>query len=141
VAFVTLAQGQDPSGATESLAEHSPLAQPSADTLVYYMGRKDATNIAKQLINGGTQHNRDTPVHILESVSTQNERHWSSTLGQLANGEAESWFNTASPALIMVGEALRQKAEVPTEELQCSGSEFDDGLKYGLILTNGRRSA
>jgi uroporphyrin-III C-methyltransferase len=141
VAFVTLAQGQDPSGAAASLAEHSPLAQPSADTLVYYMGRKDATNIAKQLINGGTQHNRDTPVHILEAVSTQNERHWSSTLGQVANGQAENWFNTASPALIMVGEALRQKAEVPTRELQGSRSEFNNGLNDSLILTNSRRSA
>ena len=145
VAFVTLAQGQDHSGATESLAEHSPLAQPSADTLVYYMGRKDAANIAKQLINSGihhgTTHNSETPVHILEAVSTQNERHWSSTLGQLANGEAENWFNTASPAVIMVGEALRQKAEAPTKALQGSRSEFDDGLKDSVILTNGRRSA
>ena len=145
VAFVTLAQGEDHSGATESLAEHSPLAQPSADTLVYYMGRKDAVSIAKQLIDGGihysTPHNSETPVHILEAVSTQNERHWSSSLGQLANGQAENWFNAASPALIMVGEALRQKAEAPTKELQGSRSEFDDGLKYGLILTNGRRSA
>jgi uroporphyrin-III C-methyltransferase len=145
VAFVTLAQGEDHSGATELLAEHSPLAQPSADTLVYYMGRKDAVSIAKQLIDGGihhsTPHNSETPVHILEAVSTQNERHWSSSLGQLANGQAENWFNAASPALIMVGEALRQKVEAPTKELQCSGSEFDDGLKDSLILTNSRRSA
>jgi uroporphyrin-III C-methyltransferase len=141
VAFVTLAQGQDPSGAAASLAEHSPLAQPNADTLVYYMGRKDAANIAQQLIGSGTPHNSETPVHILEAVSTQNERHWSSSLGQLANGQAENWFNAASPALIMVGEALRQKAEAPTEELQCSGSEFDNGLKDGFILANGRRSA
>lgn len=145
VAFVTLAQGQDHSGVTESLAEHSPLAQPNADTLVYYMGRKDAVNIAKQLIDGGihrgTPHDSETPVHILEAVSTQNERHWSSTLGQLANGQAENWFNAASPALIMVGEALRQKVEAPTEELQCSGSEFDNGLEDGIILANGRRSA
>ena len=145
VAFVTLAQGQDHSGATESLADHSPLAQPSADTLVYYMGRKDAANIAKQLIDSGihhgTPHNSETPVHILEAVSTQNERHWSSTLGQLANGQAENWFNAASPALIMVGEALRQKVEAPTKELQCSGPEFNNGLKDSLILTNGWRSA
>jgi uroporphyrin-III C-methyltransferase len=141
VAFVTLAQGQDPSGATASLTEHSPLAQPNADTLVYYMGRKDAANIAKQLIDGGTPHNSETPVHILEAVSTQNERHWLSSLGQLANGQAENWFNAASPALIMVGEALRQKAEAPTKELQGSRSEFDNGLKDGFILANGRRSA
>jgi uroporphyrin-III C-methyltransferase len=145
VAFVTLAQGQEHSDTATSLAERSPLAQPSADTLVYYMGRKDAVSIAKQLIEGGIHHgtpqNSETPVHILEAVSTQNERHWSSTLGQLANGEAENWYNTASPALIMIGEALRQKAELPTRELQCSGSEFNNGLKDSLILTNGRRSS
>jgi uroporphyrin-III C-methyltransferase len=145
VAFVTLAQGQDHSGTTASLAGRSPLAQPNADTLVYYMGRKDAANIAKQLIDGGihhgTPHHSETPVHILEAVSTKNERHWSSTLGQLAHGQAENWFNAASPALIMVGEALRQKAVVPTEELQGSGSEFNNGLEDSLILTNSRRSA
>jgi uroporphyrin-III C-methyltransferase len=141
VAFVTVAQGQDLSGTTASLVDHAPVAQPNADTLVYYMGRKDAANIAKQLIDGGTLHNSETPVHILEAVSTQNERHWSSTLGQLANGQAENWFNAASPALIMVGEALRQKVEAPTEELQGSSSEFNDGLKDSVILTNGRRSA
>ena len=141
VAFVTLAQGQEHSGANVTLVDHASLAQPNADTLVYYMGRKDAANIAKQLIDSRTPHNIETPVHILEAVSTQNERHWSSTLGQLANGEAENWFNTASPALIMVGEALRQKAETPIKELQDSRSEFNNGLKDSLILTNGRRSA
>ena len=116
VAFVTLAQANEAqensaSGAEEkSENQHQPLRHPNADTLVYYMGRKDASNIAKQLINGDSQHTRDTPVHILEAVSTKNERHWSSTLGELANGKANDWFDSASPALIMVGEALRDEA-------------------------------
>jgi uroporphyrin-III C-methyltransferase len=137
VAFVTVAQGQDQ---TTSLTTSSPLAQPNADTLVYYMGRKDAANIAQQLIAGTAHHNAATPVHILEAVSTKNERHWSSTLGELANGQASAWFNTTSPALIMIGEALRQKTET-SDLLQSSASELDDGLQNSLIFTDSRRSA
>jgi uroporphyrin-III C-methyltransferase len=119
VAFVTLAQANE---VTEDIAsdiernQNAPLQNPSADTLVYYMGRKDASNIAKQLIEGNSQHTSQTPVHILEAVSTKNEHHWSSTLGKLAIGKANDWFDSASPALIMVGEALREKQQA--RELQ-----------------------
>ena len=137
VAFVTLAQG------TENLAKNEkqqqPIQNPQADTLVYYMGRKDAENIAKQLIENSSIHTSETPVHILEAVSTQNERHWSSTLGELANGRANDWFDSASPALIMVGEALREKEQ--EIELQSSSTKTNDGLQDGLILTDSRRSA
>lgn len=105
VAFVTLAQG------TENLAENGEqqrIQNPQADTLVYYMGRKDAVNIAKQLIENSAIHTSETPVHILEAVSTKNERHWSSVLGQLADGKANDWFDSSSPALIMVGNALKK---------------------------------
>lgn len=141
VAFVTVAQGQDLGGDNPSKSEHAPLAQPNADTLVYYMGRKDATSIAKQLIEGDTKHDDMTPVHILEAVSTKNERHWSSTLAQLANGEANDWFNAASPALIMIGEALRQKPRVLPSKLDGFCSVLNDGLQNSLVLTNRRRSA
>jgi uroporphyrin-III C-methyltransferase len=140
VAFVTLAQG------TENLAEskdQQPIQNPQADTLVYYMGRKDAANIAKQLIENSLNHTCDTPVHILEAVSTRNERHWSSTLEELANGKANDWFDSASPALIMVGEALREQRQenLQITDLQGSGSKIDDSLQDSLILTNGLRSA
>jgi uroporphyrin-III C-methyltransferase len=102
VAFVTLAQ------AVESAGESKPLANPTADTLVYYMGRKDAARIAQQLIEHSPNHGVDTPVQILEAVSTSRERQWSSTLSELAAGKADQWFDISSPALIMVGEALRE---------------------------------
>jgi uroporphyrin-III C-methyltransferase len=116
VAFITLAQGQDHTNPTEVNGKLtsdpiSPIQNPNADTLVYYMGRKDASNIAKQLIANTSRHSNETPVHILEAVSTKNERHWSSTLGKLASGKANDWFDSASPALIMVGEALREKQQ------------------------------
>lgn len=109
VAFVTLAQG------AENLPEAnstSPIANPNADTLVYYMGRKDAARIALQLIEqnqqGLNKHKPDTPVQILEAVSTPRERQWSSTLSELAAGKADTWFDSSSPALIMIGQALRE---------------------------------
>ena len=101
VAFITLAQG------AENLAPGQPLSNPSADTLVYYMGRKDAARIAQQLIEQSPNQHSNTPVQILEAVSTARERLWTSTLEELAAGKADQWFDSASPALIMIGEALR----------------------------------
>jgi uroporphyrin-III C-methyltransferase len=106
VAFITLAQATESGG--ESKAEIAqPISNPSADTLVYYMGRKDCAKIAQQLITQSVNHTGNTPVHILEAVSTARERLWSSTLQALAAGKADQWFDSSSPALIMVGEALR----------------------------------
>ena len=102
VAFVTLAQ------ATENPGTGQPLANPSADTLVSYMGRKDAAHIAQKLIEQSPNYGANTPVQILESVSTPRERQWSSTLSELAAGKADQWFDSSSPALIMIGEALRE---------------------------------
>jgi uroporphyrin-III C-methyltransferase len=131
VAFVTLAQG------AENVAPGQPLANPSADTLVYYMGRKDAARIAQQLIDKSPNHDAQTPVQILEAVSTSNERQWSSSLEELALGKADSWFDSNSPALIMVGEALR-KTET---QLERSSTEVDNGLQDRQILADSRRSA
>lgn len=153
VAFVTLAQANEDTenivvGAEEKTSNsHQPIRHPNADTLVYYMGRKDASKIAKQLINGNSQHTSETPVHILEAVSTQNERHWSSTLSELANGKANDWFDSASPALIMVGEALREKQQTSDHTnqkisaLNSFSSKVNDGLQDGVIFTDSRRSA
>ena len=118
-----------------------PLAQANADTLVYYMGRKDCAMIAKQLIDSNTQHHSQTPVRILEAVSTQHERHWLGTLGQLACDQAKDWFKTTSPALIMIGEALREKSILPTEELEGPSSKIDNSLQDGFIFANSRRRA
>jgi uroporphyrin-III C-methyltransferase len=124
VAFVTLAQANDTS--QESL----PVQSPTADTLIYYMGRKYAIKIAMDLIESGNKR-PDTPVHILEAVSTSRERHFYLTLGELANGEATPWFNPDSPAMIMIGDALAQRAI----------SKFDNRLQNSSIFTNSRRYA
>jgi len=131
VAFVTLAQG------SENLTLDQSISKPTADTLVYYMGRKDAVKIAQQLIVLGKTdgiHHKNTPVKILEAVSTPRERLWKSTLQELAEGRADDWFDTGSPALIMIGEAVRDKSER-------SSTKIDNSLQYSQILTTGRRRA
>jgi uroporphyrin-III C-methyltransferase len=149
VAFVTLAQAAD--GHAQEAAQRSvkphPISSPSADTLVYYMGRKDAAKIAEQLINNSANqrvsaHNSNTPVHILEAVSTPRERQWSSTLGELAQGKADLWFDSNLPALIMVGEALRNEtSQTKTANSDGSSPEIDDRLQNTQILANGARRA
>jgi uroporphyrin-III C-methyltransferase len=134
VAFITLAQG------AENLSPGQPISNPSADTLVYYMGRKDAARIAQQLIEQSFNQSGNTPVQILESVSTPRERLWTSTLQELAAGKADQWFDTRSPALIMIGEALRSKAQA-SENLESSSPEIDYGLQDSRVLTNSRRRA
>jgi len=154
VAFVTLAQANETENSINGDAQKNttkPLQNPRADTLVYYMGRKDATKIAKKLIESNSQHTNQTPVHILEAVSTKNERHWSSTLGELANGKANEWFDSASPALIMIGEALREHQQTTqqatkqtarlTHKLESTSAKINDGLQDGRIFADSRRCA
>ena len=144
VAFITLAQATEntnPNNIAQSAQAISvPIAQPSADTLVYYMGRKDAAKIAQQLIAQSPNQTATTPVHILEAVSTARERLWSSTLGELVIGKADNWFDSNSPALIMIGEALRN-ANTKEVNLEGSSSEIDNSLQDSEILADSRRRA
>ena len=134
VAFVTLAQATE---GTQQSISNQPITNPSADTLVYYMGRKDAATIAEQLIEQKSPHHANTPVQILEAVSTPRERLWSSTLRELASGKADSWFDSSSPALIMVGEALRASES----ESEGSSPKINDGLQDSQVFPNSRRRA
>jgi len=118
VAFITLAQATE---GAENASTNQPISNPSADTLVYYMGRKDAAKIAQQLIEHSPNQTANTPVQILEAVSTPRERLWSSTLQELATGAADHWFDTSSPALIKIGKALQNT------NLDSSKSELDNG--------------
>ena len=133
VAFVTLAQASEDG----KINQEQPIQNPSADTLVYYMGRKDAAQIAKQLLEASPNHRGDTPVHILEAVSTSKERHWESNLLALAEGKADHWFDPSSPALILIGQALQTNQNV----LKGSSSKVDDGLQNSLVFSNSRRRA
>jgi len=140
VAFVTLAQATDGTQAEQGQEIQQPISNPSADTLVYYMGRKDAAKIAQQLIKRSPNQRTDTPVLILEAVSTERERLWSSTLGELAQGKADDWFDSSSPALIMVGSALKDKTQT-NKTLESLSPEINNSLQDTQVLTNSRRRA
>ena len=140
VAFVTLAQATDGTQDDQDQEIQQPVSNPSADTLIYYMGRKDAAKIAQRLIEQSPNQRIDTPVHILEAVSTERERLWSSTLGELAQGKADGWFDTSSPALIMVGAALKDKTQT-NETLESLSPEINNSLQDTQVLTNSRRRA
>ena len=134
VAFVTLAQGD------EIAIKGQPMSHPNADTLVYYMGRRDAVKIATQLIDQATHHTPDTTVHILEAVSTPRERRWSGTLGTLAQGAAAAWFDSSSPVLIMIGNALKN-TDHKREQSNMFDTKVNDSLQDGVIFTHSRRCA
>ena len=148
VAFITQAQASNV--VTDSAGQIAPTASlpnahATADTLVYYMGRKDAVSIAQELIAQGRPMN--TPVHLLESVSTPRERIYTTTLAELADNRTESWFNSNSPLLIMIGEALRNRQESQAQiqaadvVLNCSATEIDNGLQDLRVFADSRRSA
>jgi len=84
--------------------------QVNADSLVFYMGRDSAPEIAQQLIDAGRS--AATPVAIVEACSTPRERTLTLTLEALAMGEAQQWLDPAQPSLLMIGEAFAERAAI-----------------------------
>src|ERR1700733_12506775 len=82
--------------------------QASADSLVFYMGRDSAPDIAQQLIDAGRP--ASTPVAIVEACSTERERSLTLTLGEMAMGKAQDWLDASQPSLLMIGEAFAERS-------------------------------
>jgi uroporphyrin-III C-methyltransferase len=89
--------------------------QASADSLVFYMGRDSAPEIAQQLLDSGRA--AATPVAIVEACSTERERSLTLTLGEMANGEAQDWLDASQPSLLMIGEAFAERSSRVSTEL------------------------
>ncbi|MGO4280089.1 MULTISPECIES: uroporphyrinogen-III C-methyltransferase [Cupriavidus] len=85
-----------------------------ADTIVYYMGRDQAANIAAQLIAHGKP--ATTPAWVVEAATTPKQRSHQFTLRQMAAGEAAAWMDPVQPSLLMIGEALADRATESVEE-------------------------
>lgn len=99
VAFFTSSTGPDQ-------PEHPAL--PHTDTLVQYMGGREAAATAERLLAEGRR--RETPVVVVENCSRLDERIDRLTLADLAGG-----LGTAhGPVLVMIGEALRLREHQPT---------------------------
>lgn len=83
---------------------HAQESMPDADTLVQYMGGKEAARTAQRLLAQGKP--TSTPVIMVENCSRSNERVHRLNLGQLAQG----WESGQGPVLVMIGEALGQRS-------------------------------
>ncbi|GAB2920308.1 uroporphyrinogen-III C-methyltransferase [Paraburkholderia jirisanensis] len=118
-----------------ALATHSRAAdsaaireQVNADSLVFYMGRDSAPEIAQQLIDAGRA--PATPVAIVEACSTPRERMLTLTLEGLAAGDAQLWLDPAQPSLLMIGEAFAERQLGTTDAAEPAGQ---DAAKSGLL--------
>jgi uroporphyrin-III C-methyltransferase len=87
---------------TNSTAPDQPeqLRLPNCDTLVQYMGGKEAIATARKLLAQGRS--PGLPVVVVENCSRPNEQVLRLQLGELARGLAQC----QGPVLIMIGEAL-----------------------------------
>ena len=103
VAFVTSSTAPDH-------PEHPAL--PETDTLVQYMGGREAAATAQRLLAQGRR--ADTPVVVIENCSRPDQRIMRLTLATLAHGLGPSH----GPVLVMLGDAMQmrqQQAADPAE--------------------------
>lgn len=82
---------------------------PSCDTLVQYMGGREATATAQRLLAQGRT--ASTPVVVVENCSRDNQRILRLRLDQLESGLQQC----EGPVLVMIGEAMAGRAQQPLE--------------------------
>ncbi|MBY0241778.1 MAG: uroporphyrinogen-III C-methyltransferase, partial [Burkholderiaceae bacterium] len=80
-----------------------------SDTLVQYMGGREALITAERLLAQGRR--PQTPVVVIENVSRANQGILRMTLADLAQGLAVAH----GPVLVMVGEAMAQRPGQPDD--------------------------
>jgi uroporphyrin-III C-methyltransferase len=90
---------------TSSTAPGQPdqVTLPDTDTLVQYMGGREAIATAERLLAQGRR--TDTPVVVIENCSRLDERITRMTLATLSHGLGQAH----GPVLVMIGEALRMR--------------------------------
>jgi len=95
---------------TSSTAPDEPdhPALPETDTLVQYMGGREAAATAARLLAEGRR--PDLPVVVVENCSRADQRILRLTLDGLANGLDAA----QGPVLVMIGEALQQRPHQPS---------------------------
>ena len=83
--------------------ESDKTAIPDTDTLVQYMGGREAIATAARLLEQGRR--ADLPVIVIENCSRPNEKIARMTLADLANGLSAA----EGPVLVMLGDALQSR--------------------------------
>jgi uroporphyrin-III C-methyltransferase len=89
------------STAPEHAGDH--VTVPDTDTLVQYMGGREAIATARRLLDQGRP--ADTPVVVIENCSRPDQRILRLTLAKLARGLGDAH----GPVLVMLGEALKMR--------------------------------
>lgn len=82
-------------------ADHAAI--PDTDTLVQYMGGREAIVTAQRMLDQGRR--PDTPVVVIENCSRPDQRVMRLTLATLAHGLGPSH----GPVLVMLGEAMKMR--------------------------------
>jgi uroporphyrin-III C-methyltransferase len=91
-------------------ADHAAI--PDTDTLVQYMGGREATVTAQRMLDQGRR--SDTPVVVIENCSRPDQRIFRLTLATLANGLGQSH----GPVLVMLGDAMKQRQKQAADASQ-----------------------
>lgn len=86
------------------------VAIPTTDTLVQYMGGREASITAQRMLDQGRR--PDTPVLIIENCSRADQRIARLTLATLAHGLGPSH----GPVLVMLGDAMLRREHQPDDE-------------------------
>ncbi|MES2758701.1 MAG: uroporphyrinogen-III C-methyltransferase [Pseudomonadota bacterium] len=90
--------------------EHAGQVQvPDTDTLVQYMGGREAIVTAQRMLEQGRR--PDTPVVVIENCSRADQRILRLTLATLARGLGEAH----GPVLVMLGDALKMREHQPAD--------------------------
>ncbi|HTD03648.1 uroporphyrinogen-III C-methyltransferase [Undibacterium sp.] len=92
--------------------ENNETRVPDSDTLVQYMGGKEAVLTAQRLLAAGRP--ADWPVVVVENCSRDDQRIWRLQLSQLEQGLAEC----EGPVLVMMGESLRTRASFAAQQAE-----------------------
>ena len=95
---------------------------PGADTLVQYMGGREAVNTARRLLAAG--HPLHTPVIVVENCSRADERILRITLAQLEAGLDPA----TGPVLVMIGAALAARESAGSID---AAEPMQDHDRYG----------
>lgn len=85
---------------------------PDCDTLVQYMGGREAMLTAQRMLDAG--YPASWPVRIVENCSRKDEHQASLNLGELARGLPTG----SGPVLVMMGEAMRPRQTEQTDYQQ-----------------------
>ncbi|MEO8170442.1 MAG: SAM-dependent methyltransferase, partial [Oxalobacteraceae bacterium] len=79
---------------------------PDCDTLVQYMGGREAAATAQKLLSRGRS--GTTPVIVVENCSRENQKILRLSLMDLAQGLP----GMAGPVLVMIGQAMAQRCTI-----------------------------